>query len=118
MTTPTRDLADLAMRLDKLERQNRWLLRALVLVVLVAGTGLLMGSQRPAAGKVGDLGNVMMRDDAGRACGWMRVTRDGMALMFADEEGRVYSGLDFGKDSIGLRFFHANGSPHSGLSVE
>jgi hypothetical protein len=118
MATPTPDLQSLMLRLEKLERKNRWLTRLVVVLLLLAGTGLLMGSQQAARPKVTDLGSVVLRDGSGRQTGWMNVRKEGLAWVFADDEGRPASGLALSRDGAALTYFQANGLPHSGLSVE
>jgi hypothetical protein len=117
METSAQDLQTLTRRLDRLERQNRWLLRTLAGMLILAGTGVLLGAQRQAE-KTADLSNVFLRDNSGKRCGWMRVTQNGLALVFADGEGQFFSGLDLGRDGAAFRYFRPDGTPHCGLSVE
>lgn len=108
---------DVLARLDKLERQNRWLKRLALTAVLVAGTGLLMAAQNAPAKKTVEANHVSLRDDAGNERGYARATPDGLALVFT-AGGGPRSGLVLTSDGVYFQLLDGTAKPLTGLSLQ
>jgi hypothetical protein len=71
-------------RLEKLERQDRWLKRGGVLVAVRAGVILLMGSQLQPQSKTMQGERFSLRDGSGNELAYLGMGQNGLALRFLD----------------------------------
>lgn len=100
MTTSTTGLENIAARLDKLERQNRWLKRAGAALLLFAGATLLIGAQAQPNSKKTVIP------------GWVIVEKNPNE---ADNTKTIQDAIDSLPDSGGVVFFPAGTYQHKGL---
>ncbi len=117
MTTQQPDFAAVMRRLEKLERQNRWMKRAGAVVLLLAGAAVLMGGQDQPKGKSAEPEKYVLRDDKGNERAWLGMAKDGPALRFRDEKGKDRVWLGLLKDTPGLVFSDDNGKRRAAMST-
>jgi hypothetical protein len=116
MTDQPSDLAAVMGRLERLERQNRWMKRAGAVVLVLAGVAVLMGGQGQP-GKTGEPEKLVLRDDKGNERAWLGMARDGPVLRFRDEGGKERLWLGLVKDTPGLAFYDDQGKRRAALST-
>jgi hypothetical protein len=113
MSPAEQDLFSLRARLDKLERENRWMRRLAVLVVIAFGVVALAAAQQKDEPK-----SYILTDAQGKERGRLGMGKEGPFLHFSDENGKARGGLEMGKGGISLRFTDDKGRLIAGLSLE
>lgn len=83
MTTCGQSLDALTERLKTLEKQNRWLKKAILLVAIVAGSTVFMGQVLPKS-HVLEAEKFVLVDAEGKVRGMLSVGSDGPHLLLAD----------------------------------
>ncbi len=87
MNEPT--IETLARRLDRVERENRWLKRAgVVAVAVIAAVGLMGQATGSKVAKVIEAEKFVLRDTRGKVRGKLEMHKDGVGLILADEDER------------------------------
>lgn len=104
-------------RLQKLERENRWMKRAALAALLVVSSALALGFDEKRGPKQLDPSQLMLRDEEGRERGRIIVSKDGIALVFT-EEGQVRSSLLLTKNGAALKYLGTSRDPVSGVSAQ
>lgn len=104
-------------RLQKLERENRWMKRAALVALLVVSSALALGFDEKRGPKQLDPSQLMLRDEEGRERGRIIVSKDGIALVFT-EEGQVRSSLVLTRNGAALKYLGTSRDPVSGVSVQ
>lgn len=117
MSLTPADLRPVLDRLEKLERHNRWLRRALATVVVVAGLGLVAGADTGAK-KQGDPANLVLRDAQGKERAALVMGTDGPVLRFLDAQGKARGGISLLPGGMALRLVDAGGKLQSGISLQ
>jgi len=107
MTSPTPDLLSITQRLEKLERQNRWLKVAGSIFVLVVAS-LVFTAQAPSKKRV-EANEFILRDAEGRVSAELLSTGAGASLGMYDPRGQLRAVLAVGKYGPGLVLVDANG---------
>ena len=128
MTSPTRDLAAVEERLEKLEQElraerrcNRWLLATVGLAAMgvvlawsLANTATTVHAQVP---KVIRANEFILEDQDGKTRASLIVLKDGPILTLLDENGTPRVGLSGDKDGPGLSLRDGNGKNRVILAV-
>jgi hypothetical protein len=114
MTTET-EFDAIAKRLEKLERQNRWMRGIAGLAFVVATAVVLMGGQSQS--KDSQPNNVVLRDDKGNERAWLGMGREGPALRFCGEDGKERLWLGVAKSTPGLVLYDEQGNRRAALSA-
>jgi hypothetical protein len=109
------DLAAVMGRLERLERQNRWMKRAGAAILVLVGAVALMGGQ--PQDKTGEPDKLVLRDDKGNERAWLGMGKDGPVLRFRDEGGKERLWLGLVKDTPGLAFYDEQGKRRAALST-
>jgi hypothetical protein len=117
MTMPRTQTDDLLTRLENLERQNRWLKRLGVALLVLAGTGLLAAAKDRPQKKTVEANRLSLCDDDGNERGYLAATPEGLAIVFTAGAG-PRSGVVVGKTSVVTQVLDEEGRPLSGLSVQ
>jgi hypothetical protein len=130
MDNPTPSLAELELRLAKLERQNRRLKRLGLLFLLIAGSGFLLAQapRKPARAAPAPatpavsydtlvVHRLELRDKAGRVRGVWTVDAEGPALVLADTAGKPRAALSVTAYSSGLVLADPAGKPRAMLTA-
>jgi hypothetical protein len=107
------DLDALRARLETLERQNRWMRRLAVVLILALATAALTAANQKVEPK-----SFIVQDDQGKERGRLSMGKDGPVFQYTDENGKMRGGLEMTRDGIALRFLDEQGRLHTGLSVE
>jgi hypothetical protein len=115
MISQEQDLSLVIGRLDRLERQNRWLKAAATAVLVLGGAVVLMAGQ--PQDKTGDPHQFVLRDEKGNERAFLGITKDGSALRFRDENGKDRLWLGLVKNTPGLIFFDNQGKRQAALST-
>ena len=118
MSEPT--IETLARRLDKVERENRWLKQAGVVALVVIGAVVLMGQATPSkVAKVIEAEKFVVRDKSGKVRAELSMSADGSPqLILRSSEGKSGAVLAVGTDgSPSLVLYDRNDKPRIGLSV-
>jgi len=118
MNEPTMD--KLVQRLDRLERQNRWLMRIGALVVVGITAVVLMGQARPSkVAKVIEAEKFVLLDTNGMVRGKLAIGGDGASgLLLYDGNGIRRVTLSASTNYIsGLGLNDTSGKRRAGLSV-
>ncbi len=79
--------AALAARVDKLERHNRWLRRAGLMVLVVAGTGLVAAAQQRREQVIAD--RIALRDENGKVRAELVMDKGAPRLQMYDADDKV-----------------------------
>jgi hypothetical protein len=116
-TQQTTDQAAILQRLDRLERQNRWMKRGGAIVLVLAGAAALMGSQAPPNDRADDSKAFILRDQTGKERAGLTLAADGPVLRFFDDGGMERLRLGMFKDVPGFVFYDANGKRQATLSA-
>jgi hypothetical protein len=114
MTTETESAA-VTKRLEKLERQIRWMRRGWATVVVLAAAMVLMGGQSQSKDSHPD--NFVVRDDKGNERAWLGMGEDGPVLRFRGAEGKERLWLGVAKSTPGLVFYDEEGNRRAALSA-
>ena len=112
------NLEALAVRLEKVERQNRRLKCLGLGVLAFLGIAFLAGSQQPSGGKGTDTDRFSLRDAQGKERVRVGMGAEGPVLQFLNEQGTEVGGFGIGKEGMSLRLVDARGKVLTGLSVE
>jgi hypothetical protein len=95
-------------RLDRLERENRRLKRAGVVVLALIGAVVLMG--HVVGEKVIEAERFVLLDSSGQPRAVLAVAKSGSGLYLYDEKGKLRAGLVGGTaDGTGLRVYDQKG---------
>ena len=105
-------------RVRTLERRHRWFLGCGALVLLVFGTGLLMGSQAARRGQFLEGERFSLRDATGKEQAWLGLDQGKAVLRLLNANGQVRAGLEIADEGIILRVQDAHGRLQTGLSLE
>jgi hypothetical protein len=117
MSLPIWESGAILRRLERLERENRWLKRGGLCVAVIAAVILLTGSQDQAKKSMqGERFSVM--DARGKERAYLGMGVTGPVLRFLDENGDERSGLEMSRTGIVLRLLDARGDVQTGLSLE
>ena len=88
MTAQTPDLAAVVARLDKMERQNRRLKLAGLVLLVLAAAGLLMGQALPK--RIIEAEKFLVKDRQGKVRAKLEVgEHDTPSLFLYDKEGKI-----------------------------
>lgn len=117
MTTQKPDLATVMERLERLERQNRWMKRAAAPLLALAGAVVLMGGQPQPQGKTGEPDKLVLRDEKGNERAWLGMAKDGPVLRFRDEAGKERMWVGMSNNTPGLVFSDGQGKRRAALST-
>jgi hypothetical protein len=117
MNGAANDLTAVLARLEKLERQNRWLKRVGALVLVFAGVGLVMGAQERPNGQRSEEA-FSLRDANGKQRVWLGMGTEGPLFRFTDENGAEISSWMVTKGGMAFRFLNSKGGLRTGLSLE
>jgi hypothetical protein len=118
MITRNPEVEDFRARLARLEKRNRWLQGAAVVVLILAGTGLLMGSQAPSLGRAMEAECFILRDSSGRERAWLGLDHGQPVLRFLNTSKREHAALELADEGIILRVRDSQGRLRTGLSLE
>jgi hypothetical protein len=116
MTSQGFDTHAVLERLHNLEKQNRWLTRALVLVFVLVGSFAAMGMARKA--RAVEATEFILRDSDGSTRAALRMGNTGPRLVFYDADGkaaRVLLGVLGSGPALGL--YDKNGKTRVALGV-
>jgi hypothetical protein len=116
-TQQTTDQAAILQRLDRLERQNRWMKRGGAVLLVLVGAAALMGSQAPAKDRTDDSNAFILRDRAGKERAGLTLAANGPVLRFLDEGGKERLRLGMFKDVPGFVFYDSRGKRQATLSA-
>ena len=130
MNSYTPSLAEVEIRLAKLERQNRRLKRLGLLFLLIAGSGFLLAQaprKPPSAAPTQAVQaatydtlvvhRLELRDKAGKLHGVWEATDEGRGLWLCDTAGNSRAALGVTADGPGLLLYDAAGKPRALLAV-
>jgi hypothetical protein len=119
MTTQTADLALVVGRLEKVERENRRLKCAGIVVLLLAVGGLLMGQASPKS-KTVEAEAFVLRDASGtERAAWHSSPEGGAALTFFDQAGKPRAQVRVDRDGApGLLLFDQAGNGRAMLRAD
>jgi hypothetical protein len=119
-TAPIPGLEDIRARLRAVERRHRAVLAALValLVVVLAGAGLLRVGQGPSYGEGLEGQRFSLKDATGKERAWLGMDKGHPVLRFRDAHGAEQAGLEVGDRGLTLRVIDARGHLQTGLSLE
>lgn len=117
MTTQQADSAAVMSRLERLERQNRWMKRGAAAILVLAGAVALMGGQGRQQGKAGEPEKFVLRDEKGNERAWLGMAKDGPALRFRDESGKERLWLGVLKSTPGVVLYDELGKRRAALST-
>jgi hypothetical protein len=112
------DLTPLLNRLDRLERQNRWLKGLGLALLLIVGAGVLMGAAEPASDKTISTEKLVLRDGNGKPRIMLATDKDQNGIVFYDANGRQNCTFVLQRDGAVLRFLEEDGRLSSGISCE
>jgi hypothetical protein len=107
----------LTQRVDRLERQNRWLRRLLGCIFGAASAILLIAAQKEKLQTV-ETDKFVLRDANGKARFQMEVGKEGPLLRFLDERGTDVATLGGVADAMVMRFFEPRNRLTSGLALQ
>ncbi len=116
-------------RLEKVERENRWLKSAAFTVLLLAGAAFMMGQARPTrrivaqefdvvdtGGKIraildasGGEPDLSLYDTNGKVRAFLRLSAEGPMLRLSDANGKASANLGIIENGPGLDLYDANG---------
>jgi hypothetical protein len=119
MTTQTADLALVVGRLEKVERENRRLKCAGIMVLLLAVGGLLMGQALPKS-KTVEAEAFILRDASGtERAAWHSSPEGGAALTFFDQAGKPRAQVRVDREGApGLLLFDQAGNGRAMLRAD
>jgi hypothetical protein len=116
------DPSDLVRRVERLERQNRWLKVGGGVGLALLGLALLAGGPprglAQAEGKAEAPRPLGVRDDRGKERLRLGMGADGPVLTFFDADGKAQAELGMGKTGLALRLIEANGKANAGLGID
>ena len=117
MNEPT--IETLARRLDRVERENRWLKQAgVVALVVIAAVGLI-GQATGKVAKVVEAERFVLLDASGETRAVLIQTKGGSSLNLYDEKGKLRIGLVSGAaDETGLSLYDAAGEGRAMLALK
>jgi hypothetical protein len=118
MTVLRPELEDLRARLHSLEARNRWLHRGGVFVLLLAGTGLLMGGQAPSPGHVLQAERFSLRDANGKERAWLGLDHGRPILRFLSTNGEESADVEMADEGLILHIRDSAGRLRTGLCLE
>jgi hypothetical protein len=121
MAAHVAELAAILARLDRLERQNRWLKGGAVLLLVLAGTGLLTAAQNASKDKdkVMQGERFSLRDASGHERAWLGMGKaGGPQLRFLDANGDERAAFEMANNAMTLRLLDAKGNLQTGVSLE
>ncbi len=103
MTPETPDLQAIVKRLDRLERQNRRMKQAGILLLVIVSAVLLIDLAAPKS-RIVEAEKFVLRDSAGKPRGGLTVTEEGSALELYDtnQKLRVALGIPSGMPNLTL----------------
>jgi hypothetical protein len=119
MTTQTADLAAVVGRLEKIERENRRLKYAGVVVLLLAAAGLTMGQASPTS-KTVEAEAFVLRDPSGtERAAWHLSPEGGAALTFFDQAKKPRAQVRVDRDGApGVLLFDQAGNGRAMLRAD
>jgi hypothetical protein len=104
------------------EKHARWLQRGvalvLILILILAGTALLMGGQAPSPGYVLEGERFSLKDANGKERAWLGLDHGKPVLRFLGNNGKERASLALEDRGIILRVLDTSGKLQAGLSVE
>jgi hypothetical protein len=118
MTTRKPELEDLQARLQSSEGHDRWLRVIGVLILILAGAGLLMGGQGPPQDETVIAQRFILRDLNGQERAWLGLVDGRPVLCFLSGDGRDRADLQMADTGIILRVGDPAGRLQTGLSLE
>jgi hypothetical protein len=119
MAAHVAELAAILARLERLERENRWLKRAAVVLVVLAGTGLLTAAQNTSKDKVMQGQRFSLRDASGNERAWLGMGKaGGPQLRFLDANGDERAAFEMANNAMTLQLLDAKGNLQTGVSLE
>jgi hypothetical protein len=114
-TSPS--LGQLAERLNRLERHNRWLARSLICLLVLCGVGLL-GAAQGVPGQTTGNEPLVLRDGAGKVRARFESGPEGTVLRFLDDQGKPLASMVAGQDALVLRYFNKKGQFQTGIALQ
>lgn len=112
-------LDTLQLRVDRLERQNRWLKRGgAVLLASLALMGVMGQAMPKSVPKVIEAGSIILRDANGSVRGLLQVQSSEMSLSFTDDKGTTRALLSINATGSFLTLLHPNGKGQVGLHAD
>ncbi len=109
----------LARRLDRVERENRWLKRAGVVALAVIAAVVLMGQATESkVVKVIEAEKFVLRDGQGRQRAELFAHKDVSGLAFSDQKGRVRIVMGVDKDSQTFHLMNENQIPRVSIGLD
>jgi hypothetical protein len=129
MATENPELQSIRERLEKLERQNRWLKRTGLAVLLLTAAVLLMGQARPSHTVTAT--KFVLLDSQGRTRAILQTDSTGATLTFLDSMGRkrmvlaggtgpvgnTYAYLELGEDAATEQGVLTTAGGHGGVTL-
>jgi hypothetical protein len=120
MTPEMPDSREVQHRLDRLERQNRRLERALLVAMAAVGALVFLGLTGPQKGDASaqtvEAQKIILRDSRGRIRASLGASEAGGELVLYDADGDARVQLFTESDGSGLKFFDHAGKPRAGLA--
>jgi hypothetical protein len=122
MSSNVCDPSDLVRRVERLERQNRWLKVGGAAGLVLLGLALLAGGPSRGFGRAEDKAEASrplgVRDDRGKERLRLGMGADGPGLTFFDAEGKPQAELGMAKAGLALRVMGTNGKANAGIGID
>lgn len=119
MPVPATDLVSILNRLERLERQNRFLKCLGFALVGLAGLGFLVAADNPAAkDKIFSAEKIVLKDHRGKPRLMLATHKDQSGIVFFTSEGQQQAFLVAEPSGVALRFMRPDGLYTSGIGCQ